>query len=49
MPTRDMTNWETSIAKVISADDTEEIVVRGHRMSELIGQLSFSEMMFLML
>lgn len=49
MPTRDMMSWETSIAKVVSAGDTEEIVVRGHRMSELIGRLSFSEMMFLML
>lgn len=49
MPTRDMTNWETSIAKVVSTGETEEIVVRGHRMSELIGRLSFSDMMFLML
>jgi citrate synthase len=44
-----MTSWETSIARVISEGDTEEIIVRGHRMSELIGRLSFSEMMFLML
>ncbi len=49
MPTRDMTNWETAISKVVSEGDTEEIVVRGHRMSELIGKLSFAEMMFLML
>lgn len=49
MPTRDMTQWETAIAKVVSDGDTEEIIVRGHRMSDLIGRLSFSEMMFLML
>jgi citrate synthase len=49
MATRDMTAWETSICKVVSHGDTEEIIVRGHRMSELIGQVSFSEMMFLML
>lgn len=49
MPTRDMSSWETAISKVVSEGDTEEIIVRGHRMSELIGTLSFAEMMFLML
>ncbi|MGE3917206.1 MAG: citrate/2-methylcitrate synthase [Hyphomicrobiaceae bacterium] len=49
MATRDMASWETAIAKVVSEGDTEEIVVRGHRMSDLVGQVSFSEMMFLML
>ena len=49
MPTRDMTQWETAIAKVVSEGETEEIVVRGHRMSDLIGQTTFAEMMFLML
>ncbi|MDX2156098.1 MAG: citrate/2-methylcitrate synthase [Hyphomicrobiaceae bacterium] len=49
MPTRDMASWETAISKVVSEGDTEEIVVRGRRMSELIGKLSFAEMMFLML
>lgn len=49
MPTRDMTSWETSIAKVESRGDHEEIVVRGKRMSELIGKATFTEMMFLML
>lgn len=49
MATRDMTSWETAIAKVVSDGDTEEIVVRGHRMSDLIGKLTFAEMMFLML
>ena len=49
MVTRDMASWETAICKVVSQGDTEEIIVRGHRMSDLIGQLSFAEMMFLML
>lgn len=49
MPTRDMSKWETAICKVVSEGDTEEIVVRGHRLSDLIGRLSFAEMMFLML
>lgn len=49
MPTRDMATWETAICKVVSEGDTEEIVVRGHRMSELIGKITFVEMMFLML
>lgn len=49
MPTRDMTAWETSISKVVSHGDTEEIVVRGRRMSDLIGSVTFTEMMFLLL
>lgn len=49
MATRDMATWETAICKVISGEDTEEIVVRGHRLSELIGNVSFAEMVFLML
>lgn len=49
MATRDMTSWETAIAKVVSEGEHEEIVVRGHRMSDLIGSATFAEMMFLML
>lgn len=49
MTTRDMASWETAISKVVSEGDTEEIIVRGYRMSDLIGNLSFAEMMFLML
>lgn len=49
MPTRDMASWETAICKVVSDGQTEDIVVRGHRMSDLIGKLSFTEMIFLML
>ena len=49
MATRDMTQWQTAICKVVSHDGEEEIVVRGHRMSDLIGGVSFAEAMFLML
>jgi len=49
MTTRDMTQWETAICKVVSKDGEEEIVVRGHRLSELVGRISFAEAMFLML
>jgi citrate synthase len=49
MATRDMTQWQTAICKVVSHGGEEEIVVRGHRMSELIGGVSFAQAMFLML
>jgi len=49
MSTRDMTQWQTAICKVVSKDGEEEIVVRGHRLSELVGRASFAETMFLML
>jgi citrate synthase len=49
MATRDVVDWETGICQVISNDDEEEIVIRGHRMSDLIGQVSFVDSMFLML
>ena len=49
MATRDISSWETSIAEVISTDSEEEVIVRGKRLSDLIGKVSFSEMMFLML
>jgi citrate synthase len=44
-----MSRWETSIAEVLSDGDREEIIVRGHQLDDLIGKLSFAEMMFLML
>jgi citrate synthase len=49
MPTRDVTQWETSICQVVSNDAEEEIIVRGHKMSELIGSITFADVMFLML
>ena len=44
-----MANWRTSIAKVVSTESEEEILVRGRKMSDLIGSVSFAEMMFLRL
>ena len=49
MPTQDMSSWRTSISQVISTEDKEEIMVRGQPLSQLIGKISFAEMMFLML
>jgi citrate synthase len=41
--------WETSISRVVSEGAEEGVIVRSHRLSELIGRISFAEMMFLML
>ena len=49
MATRTMNNWETSICQVVSTDDEERIDVRGHDLNDLIDELSFAGMMFLML
>lgn len=49
MATRDMSSWETSISEVVSSADEEEVIVRGQRLSELIGDVGFTGMMFLML
>lgn len=49
MATKHMDDWETGICQVISNADQEEIVVRGHRLDDLVDQCSFSEMMYLML
>lgn len=44
-----MSDWQTSICKVVSTEDQEKIIVRDHDLDDLIGKLSFSAMMFLML
>lgn len=49
MATRDMASWETAICKVVSEGDTEEIVIRGRQIRDLIGKVTFADMMFLML
>jgi citrate synthase len=46
---RDMTKWETAISKIISTEDEEEVIIRGHRLSDLVGNVTFSEMMFLLI
>jgi len=42
---RDISHWETSISDA----SREELVVRGHRIESLIGEVSFTEMAFLVL
>ena len=49
MQTRDINQWETSISQVVSSQDEEDIVVRGRSLNELIGQITFTDVMFLML
>jgi citrate synthase len=44
-----MNDWQTAICQVISNDEEERIIVRDHDLDDLIGSISFSAMMFLML
>ncbi len=44
-----MAHWRTGIAEVVSTETEEEILVRGRKLSDLIGSVSFAEMMFLLL
>ena len=46
---RDMNKWETAISKIISTEDEEEVIIRGHRLSDLVEKVTFSEMMFLLI
>jgi citrate synthase len=46
---RDTTRWETSICDIVSTEDEEEVMVRGYRLSDLVGEVSFAEMMFLLI
>jgi citrate synthase len=45
MAARDTNSWETAIAKI----EPDDVIIRGERMSELIGNVSFAEMMYLVL
>ncbi len=49
MSARDITRWETGICDIVSTKGDEEVIVRGHRLSDLVGQVSFAEMMFLLI
>ena len=49
MATRNMADWQTSICKVVSTETEEKIIIRDHDLDDLIEELSFSAMMFLML
>ncbi|WP_224089884.1 citryl-CoA lyase [Arthrobacter sp. StoSoilB13] len=45
MTTRDTNAWETDIGEV----EKDDVIIRGHRLSQLIGNTSYSEMMYLVL
>ncbi|WP_425838447.1 hypothetical protein [Streptomyces fractus] len=45
MVARDTNSWETGIAKV----EPDDVIIRGHRLSGLIGNASFAEMTYLIL
>lgn len=49
MGSRDMKKWETSISQIVSEGDEEDVIIRGRRLSDLIGEVTFSEMMFLLI
>jgi len=45
----DMHHYTTAISQIISTPTDEDVVVRGHRLSDLIQNASFAEAVFLML
>ena len=45
----DMHHYETAISQIVSTATEEEVVIRGHRLSELIQNASFADAVFLML
>ena len=49
MGARDMMKWETAISKIVSGEDEEEVIIRGRKLSDLVGKVTFSEMMFLLI
>jgi citrate synthase len=49
MGARDMTEWETAISEIVSREDEEDVIIREHRLSDLVGKVTFTEMMFLIL
>ena len=44
-----MSYWRTSIAQVVSNETEEEILIRGRKLSDLVGSVTFAQMMFLLL
>jgi citrate synthase len=45
----DMHHYETAISTIISNKDEEEVILRGHRLSDLIRNNSYADSVFLML
>lgn len=48
MATRTMNDWQTSISRVVSTETEDEIYIRGKRLGDLVGKVSFAGMMFVM-
>lgn len=49
MQTKTLEGWTTSISRVVSDGDTEDTLIRGHSLNDLIGNATFAETMFLLL
>jgi citrate synthase len=49
MKTRTLEGWSTAISQVVNDGDTEDTLIRGHSLNELIGGSTFAETMFLLL
>jgi len=45
----DMHHYVTAISKVVSTEHEEEVILRGHRLSDLIRENTYAESVFLML
>ena len=45
----DMHHYVTAISKIVSTEHEEDVILRGHRLSDLIQNNSFAESVFLML
>lgn len=49
MSTSSMQGWQTGISAVVSDGSDEEVIIRGHRLSDLVGSIGFAQMMYLLL
>ncbi len=45
----DMHHYTNAISQIVSTPTDEDVVIRGHRLSDLIQNASFAEAVFLML
>jgi len=46
---RNMSDWETAISKIVSTDEEENVIVRGRRLTDMVGKVTFTEMMYLLI
>lgn len=49
MSASNMMQWQTAISEIRSSADEEDVIIRGRRLTDLVGKLSFAEMMFLLM